>query len=841
KLLNNAPGSSVGSLNSLVENSVVSTGCGHLYHLECLQSWFRTQKKKLHNQGITGNFPDHCPTCQVEVHDDQIRRIFLLEDHRDALEKAKFLEKMENLEIYCHQLEVQVHQLQRENDLLLNKVLSPPSTPMGKDDFATIVKNDRVVWLKKDSPPLSGIVLSIFKRDGSLWVKLKLDKKIRTNQRSGLLGSFRFDKKQDWTVPFEEIALEKDFKKNNIIDESSISEPSTPTIMLPPKAMPSFRSSTMSLPGEYMSRYYLGMEGSKPATSYDYINGFGSTMELSENVAEYVRATSNLLGNNADSITSLSTMNTPPTPIKVKNDDINSQEDEQRDYVVIIPSNKAQQTNGKINGEVRTSQDTKTKHVTFADDVEKQPSSLWKSKGNHFRDHDYKNVIEMAMRRDQHQHDLPAPMDESSHDQNLDINLPLPTAEVVSDTSNNIGDGRPPLTSEETFQVPTLNLIGPSTSSTPCSTPTMHEADVQADIFIDTFEHSSQNIDSQGNISNFNHSCFNTTFTVLFYGCDVFDKAVLYNESTNDQIQQSVQHILKNEFVIPFRESQKFEEGYSSRLHTAISHLCSSYLDLEELLTILFEYIFKMPPFISYSYDMCDYIHQFFIDFTDKARKPTVQQLFERSLSLQDNLKLRGDPSPALLLQMPNSEDGIIHYDAVVPSLSLDISQLLEKGLDGVKTESLACYCNKTASLECATCSKIHGKSPVLFCEDCSVLLEAIHDQMYHKLELVPIKAMDIPTTTLDLAAVICLKGDNYSAFMRNVTENDDKPKWVFINEFEGGEAKMEHLPELEGWIEAISSDTSKVDTDSLTPLHRRLLTDCRMFLYLPAQNNSFA
>ncbi|CAL8095580.1 unnamed protein product [Orchesella dallaii] len=827
KLLNNAPGSSVGSLNSLIENSVVSTGCGHLYHLECLQSWFRTQKKKLHNQGITGNFPDHCPTCQSEVHDDNIRRIYLLEDHRDALEKAKFLEKMENLEIYCHQLEIQVHQLQRENDLLLNKVLSPSSTPMGKDDFATIVKNDRVVWLRKDSPPLSGIVLSIFKKDGSLWVKMKLDKKIRTNQRSGLLGSFRFDKKQDWTVPFEEIALEKDFKKNNIIDERTISEPSTPTIILPPKGFPSFRNSTMSLPGEYMSPYYLGMDGTKAVGSYDYINGFGSTMELSENVAEYVRATSNFIVNNADSITSLSTATTPPTPIKVKSDD---ELDQQRDYVVISPFNKTPQ---KVSGDLRSPQDTKTKHVTFADDVERPPSQLWKLKGNHFRDHDYKNVIEMAMRSDQNQNDQSPQINE------VPLTPVQPSKLSSVEATANLDEALAP---ENALQLPTVNLIGPSPSSTPCSTPSAHEAEQNADTFIDTFDQASNNhLDSQANANSFNHSCFDTTFTVLFYGCDVFDKTVLNNESSNDQIQQSVQHIIKNEFAIPFRQSLKYEDGYSSRLHTTISHLCSSYLDLEELLTILFEYVFKMPPFISYSYDMCDYIHQFFIDFTDKARNPTVQQLFERSLSLQDNLKLRGEPSPALLLQMPNSEDGIIHYDAVVPSLSLDISQLLETGLDGVKTESIACYCNKTATLECATCAKIHGKSPVLFCDDCSVLLEAIHDQMYHKLELVPIKAMDIPTTSLDLAAVICLKGDIYTAFMRDVSGDEGKTKWAFISAFEDGKPQVEQLPELEDWIEAISSDTSKVETDLLNPLHRKLLTDCRMFLYLPAQNNSFA
>lgn len=101
-------------------------------------------------------------------------------------------------------------------------------------------------------------------------------------------------------------------------------------------------------------------------------------------------------------------------------------------------------------------------------------------------------------------------------------------------------------------------------------------------------------------------------------------------------------------------------------------------IDLEELMTILFEYVFKIPPFINYSYDMCDYIHQFFIDFTDKEKKPTVHHLLQQSLALQDNLKLRSEPNPALILQMPNSDDGIIHYEAVLPSVSLNITPLLE-------------------------------------------------------------------------------------------------------------------------------------------------------------------
>jgi len=67
-------------------------------------------------------------------------------------------------------------------------------------------------------------------------------------------------------------------------------------------------------------------------------------MELSENVAEYVRANSNLTINTSDSITSLSTVNTPPaTPIKIKSNESSGQLDEQRDYVIIGPFNKASQ------------------------------------------------------------------------------------------------------------------------------------------------------------------------------------------------------------------------------------------------------------------------------------------------------------------------------------------------------------------------------------------------------------------------------------------------------------------------------------------------------------------
>lgn len=36
------------------------------------------------------------------------------------------------------------------------------------------MKNDRVKWMRKDEEPLSGVVLSIFKKEGKLCAKIRL-------------------------------------------------------------------------------------------------------------------------------------------------------------------------------------------------------------------------------------------------------------------------------------------------------------------------------------------------------------------------------------------------------------------------------------------------------------------------------------------------------------------------------------------------------------------------------------------------------------------------------------------------------------------------------------------
>lgn len=42
------------------------------------------------------------------------------------------------------------------------------------EDYDTIVKNDRVKWIRKGEEPLAGVVLSIFKKEGKLCAKIRL-------------------------------------------------------------------------------------------------------------------------------------------------------------------------------------------------------------------------------------------------------------------------------------------------------------------------------------------------------------------------------------------------------------------------------------------------------------------------------------------------------------------------------------------------------------------------------------------------------------------------------------------------------------------------------------------
>lgn len=62
---------------------------------------------------------------------------------------------------------------------------------------------------------------------------------------------------------------------------------------------------------------------------------------------------------------------------------------------------------------------------------------------------------------------------------------------------------------------------------------------------------------------------------------------------------------------------------------------------------------------------------------------------------------------------------------------------------------------------------------------------------MYHKLDLVPIKAMSIFSPSLELAATICLKANTYSVFLRNWNGSGGQPSWKFVEDFNDGRPQV--------------------------------------------------
>jgi hypothetical protein len=122
-------------------------------------------------------------------------------------------------------------------------------------------------------------------------------------------------------------------------------------------------------------------------------------------------------------------------------------------------------------------------------------------------------------------------------------------------------------------------------------------------------------------------------------------------------------------------------------------------MDPQEFLQLLFSKVLHLEEFMSLSSGQSDFFHQVLVQQTDddKSKIPTIQQLFEQSLIMQD-LKLKSTPVPALILQMPRSGNKYKMYEGIVPNLTIDITDLMEN------TPRTCIICGLLATYECPHC-----------------------------------------------------------------------------------------------------------------------------------------
>ncbi|CAN9509568.1 unnamed protein product [Ophioblennius macclurei] len=221
-----------------------------------------------------------------------------------------------------------------------------------------------------------------------------------------------------------------------------------------------------------------------------------------------------------------------------------------------------------------------------------------------------------------------------------------------------------------------------------------------------------------------------------------------------------------------------------------------------------------------------------------QMRVATVQSLLEASFH-HSGLKFVEAPS-CLLLLMPRFGKEFKMFDAILPSLSLDVTDLLD---DSLRQCSI---CQAIAEWECPQCYEDLDITPghlKQYCQTCKIQVHTHQKRASHN----PVK-IGVPDTTwkgplhcarqqMSLFAVTCIETSHYVSFVKHGPLASD---WLFFDSMadrEGGEngfniPHVKPCPEVGRYLSLSKDDLSRVDVSSLRESTRRLLCDSYMCLY---------
>uniref|UniRef100_A0A8C9YCA8 ubiquitinyl hydrolase 1 n=1 Tax=Sander lucioperca TaxID=283035 RepID=A0A8C9YCA8_SANLU len=221
-----------------------------------------------------------------------------------------------------------------------------------------------------------------------------------------------------------------------------------------------------------------------------------------------------------------------------------------------------------------------------------------------------------------------------------------------------------------------------------------------------------------------------------------------------------------------------------------------------------------------------------------RMRVASVQQLLESSF-LHAGLKFVETPS-CLLLLMPRFGKEFKMFDAILPTLSLDITDLLD---DTLRQCSI---CQAVAEWECLQCYEDPDITPghlKQYCQTCNTQVHSHRKRASHG----PVK-IAVPGGTwtgplhctrrrMSLFAVTCIETSHYVSFVKHGPLPTD---WLFFDSMadrEGGEngfniPRVKACPEVGRYLSLSEDELSRVDSISLRESARRLLCDSYMCLY---------
>nr|XP_020481195.1 ubiquitin carboxyl-terminal hydrolase CYLD-like isoform X2 [Monopterus albus] len=343
------------------------------------------------------------------------------------------------------------------------------------------------------------------------------------------------------------------------------------------------------------------------------------------------------------------------------------------------------------------------------------------------------------------------------------------------------------------------------------------------------------------------NSCYMDAALFSLFSCSSVLDSMLF-KSTAPQ-EAPIQKTLLHNIVNPLR-SKGFVKGHhvmklrqQLQRHGYSHSFTTEEKDPEEFLTVIMHHILALDPLLKLSAGgkvQESYCYQIFLDQNHSLVLPTVQQLLEHSFH-GAGLKLAEVPS-CLILQMPRFGKKFKMFDKIIPSLELDITDLLSEG------PQQCIVCGNLAEKECSDCFKdsvFNQTGFKVFCEKCSSQVHS-HPQRrsHHPAALeIPIGYLGrsnphaLTRDKLELFAVLCIETSHYVSFIKYGPKSED---WIFFDSMadrQGGIdgfniPEVHTCPEVGMYLEMSPAELATQVPRDMKGVAKRLFCDAYMYLY---------
>ncbi|XP_061429111.1 ubiquitin carboxyl-terminal hydrolase CYLD-like isoform X3 [Lethenteron reissneri] len=361
------------------------------------------------------------------------------------------------------------------------------------------------------------------------------------------------------------------------------------------------------------------------------------------------------------------------------------------------------------------------------------------------------------------------------------------------------------------------------------------------------------------------NSCYlDSTLFCMFAFSTVFD-GMLHRPQRSSDLKDypKVQQLLREDIVNPLRKNGFVSATKVMQLRKQldkigyVTGLTCEEKDPEEFLNTLFQHVLKVEPFLkirSGNKDFQDgHFYQIFTERDEQVKVPTVQQLLEQSFLAAD-LKLVETPS-CLIVQMPRFGKDFKMFNKIIPSLELDITDLLEDA-------PRECHiCGGLAEEECKDCYHDPRMGPSCLKQFCSMCNKQVHnhpDRQQHRSvrKLVVTEevraaflgpgrqrrhggggCLGVAREKLELFAVLCIQTSHYVAFAKH---GPAPQSWLFFDSMadrEGGQEgfnipEVRECPEVAQYLSMRPEELDGLDPRVMEGPASRLLCDAYMCMY---------